>query len=660
MLGYPGRGPRRTSCWLALLCVCLAACSAKVTAPPEPPLSIEQGDEAFRYGQYETAIAAYQSYLDQYPQDVYTPRAYYKTALAEFRLGKYNETLHTLTELNQAYPQTRWVQVEALRGDAYRESGKPIVAIQAWDTAWPMGNESDQAKLRERIVLAAHGLDQAQLKAARLAVFNEDVAELLDNQIAARQRSQPGDQTGSQAVAARDQATQGSVRQGNVRSGVRATQAGLPGSAATPSISEPKPTPPAVAARASQLEPLYPAPPPPPAAAPSVQAAAPGSPPTRTLPAEAELAAAPPAPSDAQPGASAESALALAAPELPPAHVEVVAKIGCLLPLSGPERELGERSLRGIRLVFGEDRDQLVVKDSAGDTATALSQFSQLAAEPDVKVVIGPIRGEDAERIAPVAEKAQLPALLLSQRDGLGGRYAVQVGMTRSRMLTTLLDYAMGKARIYRIGVLYPTDASGKELLASVRHEVTRRGGTIVGTQPYAPQTRTLALETIQKWRDDKHVQGIFLPDTAAEAEGFARFLEREMPDVTLLGIHGWEGLAGSARDDEGEGVNGILFIDSFYVAGDRPGTRHFVDLYQRIYGEAPGTIEAQAYDAACLAKRALQAGALTRADVAQELHTVGPLDDAAGDLVATPAGIQRRLFLLRVFDGKLKEVGSS
>lgn len=311
-----------------------------------------------------------------------------------------------------------------------------------------------------------------------------------------------------------------------------------------------------------------------------------------------------------------------------------------------------------MRLVFGEGRDQLVIKDTAGDAATALSMFSQLATDSDVKVVIGPVRGDDAERIAPVAEKAQLPALLLSQRDGLGGRYAIQVGMTRSRMLTTLLDYAMGQARIYRIGILYPADPSGKDLLASLRHEITRRGGTIVGTQSYSAQTRTVALDTIQKWRDDKHVQGIFLPDTAAEAEGFARFLEREMPDVTLLGIHGWEGLAGPAT--EGEGVNGILFIDSFFVAGDRPGTRQFVDLYQRTYGEPPGTIEAQAYDAALLAQHALQSGALTRADVAQELHTLGPLDDAAGDLVATPSGILRRLFLLRVFDGKLKEVGSS
>src|SRR4029078_10807860 len=39
--------------------------------------------------------------------------------------------------------------------------------------------------------------------------------------------------------------------------------------------------------------------------------------------------------------------VAPAAPEKSPTQVEVFGKIGCLLPLSGAARELGERSLRG-------------------------------------------------------------------------------------------------------------------------------------------------------------------------------------------------------------------------------------------------------------------------------------------------------------------------
>ena len=130
--------------------------------------------------------------------------------------------------------------------------------------------------------------------------------------------------------------------------------------------------------------------------------------------------------------------------------------------------------------------------------------------------------------------------------------------------------------------------------------------------------------------------------------------LQREMPDVTLLGVHGWEPLA---NDHD---VNGVLFSDGFYGGSNRPGTKQFVDAFQSVYGTSPGLLEAQAYDAGLIAQQAIAAGAHSRAEVIDHLHSLMPIDGATGQLIVTPQGVQRRMFLLQVYDGQLSEVGGT
>ncbi len=42
---------------------------------------------------------------------------------------------------------------------------------------------------------------------------------------------------------------------------------------------------------------------------------------------------------------------------------------------------------------------------------------------------------------------------------------------------------------------------------------------------------------------------------------------------------------------------------------------------------------------------------------VLQALRGHGPIDGATGQLTVTPTGVQRQLFLLQVYDGKVEEV---
>src|SRR5262249_19228419 len=145
-------------------------------------------------------------------------------------------------------------------------------------------------------------------------------------------------------------------------------------------------------------------------------------------------------------------------------------------------------------------------------------------------------------------------------RDGIAGGPVLQVSMTRSGLVAALLQYAMERVRIRQFGVLYPEDDIGQQYLAAFRSEVARRRGSIVGVDGYPVRAAEVPAVTLKPWRKEQHLQAIFLPDDASAVRSVVRFVQHDMPDVTLLGVGGWEALAG-----DGSGVNGILFAEAFY-----------------------------------------------------------------------------------------------
>ena len=631
MLSTAGRRVRSAG-WL-LCCLILAACSAHVTAPPEPPPSVRRGDQSFRFKEYDAAVGAYRVYLDEVEQGEYTPRVFYKSALAQFRLERYADTLTTLDELAMRYPKTHWVQVDALRGDAELASGHNMAALHAWDSSWEVASDADRQKLRLRIMGVVRRLNDVELAQAHRLVNSEDVRHLLDRQIAMRQPA-PIDEP-------------------------------MPtlGDADTIDANAAASAPPLPSEEREAAEPFATAPERGPAArgyADKVEAAPPREPlpEITTAPAAARepivFAPEPPEPQTAVAAARPQEL----APDPAVLPISGPGKIGCLLPLTGPAKKFGERSLRGVRLALGQDADGLVIKDTGGDPAVAQRMFEELRNDPNVLAVVGPLRGEEADGVARRAEQTHVPLLLLSPRDGLSGRYVLQAGMTRSRQVSVLLDYAMGRVRLRRFGVVYPNDPFGKEFLAAFRADVERRGGAVVGVEAYPAAAAPLSsqLASVRKWRDGQNVQAVFLPDAAPAAAQFAQALQSQMPDVTLLGVHGWENLA-----DHGGGgaLNGILFTDGFYAGSARPETRDFVEHFQQAYSDPPGVLEAQAYDAATLAQRAVSSGAHSRAEALSRLQALGSVEGASGTLRLSPDGLMRSMFLLQVYDGKLKEISA-
>jgi ABC-type branched-subunit amino acid transport system substrate-binding protein len=194
-------------------------------------------------------------------------------------------------------------------------------------------------------------------------------------------------------------------------------------------------------------------------------------------------------------------------------------------------------------------------------------------------------------------------------------------------------------------------------LSEAFRRQVERRQGRVVGVLVYSPGAHEFSVEvlSVDKWVDAHGLQAVFIPDFAVGAVALATELRSTRPQLPLLGSSGWHDPAvlGPAAEE----LEGAVFVDGFFRASQRPATRKFVAAYQREYQMIPQLLDAQAYDAAMLLRRVLEAGARKREHVVPGLRALHTLEGAAGTVVVGPQELQRQLFLLRLTAGTISEI---
>ena len=133
-----------------------------------------------------------------------------------------------------------------------------------------------------------------------------------------------------------------------------------------------------------------------------------------------------------------------------------------------------------------------------------------------------------------------------------------------------------------------------------------------------------------------------------------------QLRTVQLLGTSLWDS---ADLVDERSGiaryVQCAIFVDVFFPQSDRPATKRFVDEYVNAYHRQPGFLEAHAFDAAGLLKKALdERHPQTRADLREALSGLKkPFEGAAGDtLFGKDREAQKPFFWLWINRGTIQE----
>ena len=389
-------------------------------------------------------------------------------------------------------------------------------------------------------------------------------------------------------------------------------------------------------------------------------------------------------------------------------------RIGVVLPLSGKRAIVGQRVLQGIQLAINQlstrdkSRLELVVKDS-GFGREVVQVVEELAQDPNVIGIIGPVLSGDVESVIPVIEKYQLPIFTpTASTHGLAGKspYIFRNALTKELQANYLARYAVNELNLYRFAVIYPTVAYGETMRKVFEDEVRSFGGQIVESIPFERRQTDFKKQILQiggmaddqlKARIQRHikrgtqppplndkgiksrplVEGGLYADDEVEALKVALELNYDaifipgsydkvslivpqlafynIEDILLLGGNGWNSreLVDAARNY----LKTVLFVDGFYANSLNERTVAFVDMFLSTFGQNPTIHSAQSYDAANIFVTFIKDRAFNRLDVLERLRALKDFPGVSGDTTILPSGDSlKSLVKLTVKEGDIAE----
>ena len=392
--------------------------------------------------------------------------------------------------------------------------------------------------------------------------------------------------------------------------------------------------------------------------------------------------------------------------------------LGVVLPLSGPYAAFGEESLRGVLLaagIFGGEGGadaplRIAVRDSQGQPAAAAAAVRELAADPEISAIVGPLVSAECEAAAAAAEELGIPLLALTAREEVvRDRSWVFRLRTRPSEETELLAERARALGAERFAILYRDDAYGRGLRSLFWDAVEAQGGRVVGVASYPPGTkdfsepirrlvgyelldnqekaliarresmlqraRRLPLAEAIALRSEAQAirradgsplppivdfDALFVPENADGVVLIAPHLAfQEVTGVRLLGPDGWYD-----RDLVrlgGEHVEGALFVSHFFPDSPVGYVKEFTQHYRETFGSEPAVFAAQSYDAANLALVQLAHRRARREAVRDGILRISAYPGVAGVLAMGADGnARRRPYLLQVVHGEIVQVDES
>ena len=281
-------------------------------------------------------------------------------------------------------------------------------------------------------------------------------------------------------------------------------------------------------------------------------------------------------------------------------------KIALVLPLSGHVQTATiAKSMRAAAELALFERNaadlQLLVKDDkgteAGARAAALAALNEAA-----ELIIGPLFSRSLAAIAPVARKAGIPIIALSNDPSLAGQGVYLLGHTATAEIDRAIDYASAKG-LKRFAALVPNDAEGRMLEPAFRAAVSRNGGSIAQVDHYrlaanglVDPVRRLQASIRNAIGSAGRIDAIFVPggqDTLPQLDSLMPQLELEAHKIRLIGTSNWDY----------PGVHRLAHLTGGWFAAPGPGGwREFSERFGRAYGAMPVRLASLSHDAVVMA----------------------------------------------------------
>jgi branched-chain amino acid transport system substrate-binding protein len=388
--------------------------------------------------------------------------------------------------------------------------------------------------------------------------------------------------------------------------------------------------------------------------------------------------------------------------------------VGVVLPLTGKLAATGQKVLQGIQLAYSrlpEESRQMIylnVKDSSGSTGIEKT-LSDLARNPKVVGVLGPLLSDEIKRAGSVADSFRIPVFspTASSADLVeSSSYIFRNALTRKIQAQFLAEYSINTLKLRRFVILHPLEPFGEELKDEFLKAVEAFGGEIVGIASYdrsqndfknqilelggiadddlSRMTKKQLLDNeaqedfsdpailsrprvdMEHWSEDEienlkvslelGYDAMFIPGVYDKVGLIIPQLAfYNIEKIALLGANGWN--SPEFVKMGGKFLKSVYFVDGFYSDSHQVRVRKFVEIFQKNYGELPSHFSAHAYDAAGIFFKSILSGADNRLKLRDSLVKVKNYPGVTGKTSMLESGeSEKYIFALTVKRKKIVE----
>lgn len=327
----------------------------------------------------------------------------------------------------------------------------------------------------------------------------------------------------------------------------------------------------------------------------------------------------------------------------PPVRV----RVGAFMSLSGDTAQYGISALNGIRMAVEEanaaggvkgHRVDLVVRDTRSDAVETSVVVDKLTREERVDALLGEVVSSRSLAAARVAQRERVPMLTPSATSPEltnVGDYVFRSCYTDTFQGVALARFAIESLGALRAAILVDRDQRySVELAHLIREDFERRGGKVVAEQEYPDGESDFSVQLAEVGAAQPDV--VFIPGYYTEVALLARQARALGINAPLVGGDGWD--SPRLAQMGGQAITGGYFTTHFSAEDPDPQVQRFVADYRRLYGSAPDSFAATAYDAARIMLAAIEsAPTLERSAVRDSLAATKDFPGVTGAVTFNP-----------------------
>lgn len=279
-------------------------------------------------------------------------------------------------------------------------------------------------------------------------------------------------------------------------------------------------------------------------------------------------------------------------PQLPDTH-----KIGLLLPLSGPQANIGKGLLEAAEMALFETGSSSITL-LPEDTNSGAHKAALKALDEGAELLLGPVFATEVEAIKPLLSSRKVNLLSFSTDQSVAGNGSFILGFLPSQQIERVTNFAKEKG-ISKLAALTPDDQYGRLIDQTLKYLEVQGKIQLLGISHYTRGDllegnpgNTRLVEEVESYKT-KGLEALLIPEGGENLVHLTKLFHSQIP-LKVIGSGQW---------DTPETLHiASALKEGFFASPDPQEHLNFEKRFQQTYGYTPPRIASLAYDATALA----------------------------------------------------------